>query len=130
MAIFQVTCQYRIEKGACIPIRVHTVVISLQHSEEIEQEQLRKELMEKVVKVVIPAKYLDAKTVYHIQPSGRFVIGGPQVCGDIKHACYHIELLTIIMNRSKVYIHIWKIQSHLAPIPGTMVGEDFRFMSI
>jgi len=74
----QVTCQYKIEKGACIPIRVHTVVISVQHSEEITLERLRSELMEKVVKVVIPNKYLDAETTYHIQPSGRFVIGGPQ----------------------------------------------------
>jgi len=74
----QVTCEYRMEKGACIPIRVHTVVISIQHSEDVTLEQLRKDLMEKVCKVVIPAQYLDAKTVYHLQPSGRFVIGGPQ----------------------------------------------------
>merc|ERR1712004_873527 len=74
----QVTCQYRMEKGACVPVRVHTVVISVQHSEDITLEKLRKELMEKVVKVVIPSKYLDADTVYHLQPSGRFVIGGPQ----------------------------------------------------
>jgi len=74
----QVTCQYRMEKGACVPVRVHTVVISVQHSEEITLEKLRKELMEKVIKVVIPAKYLDAETIYHLQPSGRFVIGGPQ----------------------------------------------------
>jgi len=74
----QVTIEYRMEKGACVPLRVHTVVISVQHSEEITVEQLRKEVMEKVVKVVIPKKYLDEETVYHIQPSGRFVIGGPQ----------------------------------------------------
>jgi len=74
----QVTCQYRMEKGACVPVRVHTVVISVQHSEEITLEKLRKELMEKVIKVVIPTKYLDAETIYHLQPSGRFVIGGPQ----------------------------------------------------
>ena len=67
------------EKGACVPQRVHTVVVSVQHSEEITLEQLRKEIMEKVVRVVIPEKYLDEQTVYHIQPSGRFVIGGPQV---------------------------------------------------
>jgi hypothetical protein len=42
-------------------------------------ETLRKELMEKVVKTVIPEKYLDSKTVFHIQPSGKFIIGGPQV---------------------------------------------------
>jgi len=75
-----VTCEYKIQQGATIPTRVHTVVISLQHSEDISLEQLRTELMEKVVKVVIPEKYLDDQTVYHIQPSGRFVIGGPQVC--------------------------------------------------
>lgn len=74
----QVTVEYRIEHGACIPVRVHTVVISVQHSEEIELEEMRKELMEKVVKKVIPAKYLDDKTVYHLQPSGSFVVGGPQ----------------------------------------------------
>jgi len=74
----QVTIEYRMDNGACIPVRVHTVVISLQHSEDIEVEDLRKEVMEKIVKTVIPAKYLDAETIYHIQPSGRFVIGGPQ----------------------------------------------------
>lgn len=74
----QVTCEYTLDKGACVPTRVHTVVISVQHSEEITTEQLRKDLMEKVVKVVIPHKFLDENTVYHLQPSGRFVIGGPQ----------------------------------------------------
>ncbi len=74
----QVTCEYKLDNGACIPQRVHTVVISLQHAEEISTEQLRKELMEKVVNVVIPKKFLDDKTVFHLQPSGRFVIGGPQ----------------------------------------------------
>lgn len=74
----QVTCEYRMENGACVPIRVHTVVVSVQHSEDIELEQMRAEIMEKVVKAVIPAKYLDDKTIYHLQSSGRFVIGGPQ----------------------------------------------------
>lgn len=74
----QVTCEYRMQMGACIPQRVHTVVISIQHSEDVSLEQLRKELMDKVVNVVIPEKYLDDQTIYHIQPSGRFVIGGPQ----------------------------------------------------
>lgn len=74
----QVTIQYRMEKGACVPVRVHTVVVSLQHSEDISTDQLRTDVMEHVVNVVIPKKYRDANTVYHIQPSGRFVIGGPQ----------------------------------------------------
>ena len=75
----QVTIEYKMDQGACIPQRVHTVVISLQHSENISLEKLRKELMEKVVKKVIPVKYMDEDTIYHLQPSGRFVIGGPQV---------------------------------------------------
>lgn len=74
----QVTIEYKHDNGAVVPLRVHTVVISTQHSEETTQEFLAKELMEKIVKVVIPAKYLDDKTVYHMNPSGRFVIGGPQ----------------------------------------------------
>ncbi|KAL3877449.1 hypothetical protein ACJMK2_035153 [Sinanodonta woodiana] len=74
----QVTVEYRYNKGSCVPIRVHTVVISVQHDEKITVEELRKELMEKVVKPVIPEKYRDEKTIYHLQPSGKFVIGGPQ----------------------------------------------------
>lgn len=74
----QVTCEYRMEKGACVPLRVHTIVISVQHSEEISIDQLRTDLMEHVIKAVVPHQYLDAKTVYHLQPSGKFVIGGPQ----------------------------------------------------
>jgi len=74
----QVTCEYRMLKGACIPLRVHTVVISVQHSEDITQEQLRHDLMEKVIKEVIPSKYIDSQTVFHLNPSGKFVIGGPQ----------------------------------------------------
>lgn len=65
--------------GACIPLRVHTVVISVQHSEEITLEDLRLEVMSKVVKKVIPQKYLDEKTIFHINPCGHFVMGGPQV---------------------------------------------------
>ena len=75
----QVTCEYRMEKGACVPVRVHTVVISVQHSDDVTTSQLRKQLMDKVVKVVIPRQYIDSQTVFHLQPSGRFVIGGPQV---------------------------------------------------
>ncbi|GAA5894616.1 methionine adenosyltransferase [Sporobolomyces salmoneus] len=75
----QVTIEYeKLPNGAVKPLRVDTVVISTQHAEEISTEDLQKELMEKVVKKVIDAKYLDDKTIYHIQPSGRFVIGGPQ----------------------------------------------------
>lgn len=75
--LFQITCEYLFDQGAAIPKRVHTIVVSLQHSEKIGLEDLRSEIMNKVVKVVIPAKYLDANTVVHINPCGLFVIGGP-----------------------------------------------------
>jgi len=74
----QVTVEYELDNGACIPRRVHTVVISTQHDENVSNEELRAALKTQVVEAVIPAQYLDANTVYHLNPSGRFVIGGPQ----------------------------------------------------
>ncbi|EIW84929.1 methionine adenosyltransferase [Coniophora puteana RWD-64-598 SS2] len=74
----QVTVEYKKEGGATIPLRIDTIVISTQHAEEISTEKLREEIMEKIIKSTIPANLLDERTVYHIQPSGRFVIGGPQ----------------------------------------------------
>merc|ERR1712119_131719 len=65
------------KNGAVIPLRVHTIVISTQHSENVTVKEIRAEVMEKVVKKVVPSKYLDDKTIYHIQPSGSFIIGGP-----------------------------------------------------
>jgi S-adenosylmethionine synthetase len=59
-------------------MRVHTVVLSCQHDPDVELDHLRETLMEQVVRPVIDHGLLDQKTVYHIQPSGRFVIGGPQ----------------------------------------------------
>nr|CAI5849719.1 unnamed protein product [Callosobruchus analis] len=74
----QVTCEYRFDHGACIPQRVHTVVVSLQHSEKISLEELRDAIRNKVIKEVIPARYLDERTVVHVNPCGLFIIGGPQ----------------------------------------------------
>jgi len=74
----QVTVEYKHDNGAVVPVRVDTVVVSAQHSEDITTEQLRKEIKEKIIKKVIPEKYLTDKTIYHIQPSGLFIIGGPQ----------------------------------------------------
>jgi len=73
----QVVIEYRNDGGAMVPIRVHTVLISTQHSEDVNQEQIQKDLMEEVIKKVIPEKFLDDKTRFIINPSGRFVIGGP-----------------------------------------------------
>ncbi|KAJ8098377.1 S-adenosylmethionine synthetase [Lipomyces tetrasporus] len=74
----QVTVEYKYENGSTVPIRVDTVVISTQHADTISTEDLRAEILDKIIKKTIPAKYLDDKTIFHIQPSGRFVIGGPQ----------------------------------------------------
>ncbi|KAL5277768.1 MAT1A family protein [Megaselia abdita] len=74
----QVTCEYTFRQGTTVPKRVHTVVVSLQHSEKISLEDLRSAVMEKVIKTVIPAEYFDANTVVHINPCGLFIIGGPQ----------------------------------------------------
>jgi|ERR1712072_305576 len=74
----QVTCEYKNEGGAMVPLRVHTVVISTQHDAEVSNEQIQKDLMEHVIKPVVPAKYLDDNTKYILNPSGRFIIGGPQ----------------------------------------------------
>ncbi|GAB5031709.1 s-adenosylmethionine synthase 2 [Nannochloropsis oceanica] len=73
----QVTVEYKVEGGRPVPQRVHTIVISTQHSEEVTLEKIREDLLEHVIKPVVPAKYLDDKTIYHLNPSGRFVIGGP-----------------------------------------------------
>jgi len=73
----QVTCECHFENGACIPTRVHTVVVSVQHSEKVSLEALRQDIMDKVINTTIPKKYLDAGTVFHINPCGNFVIGGP-----------------------------------------------------
>uniref|UniRef100_A0A4W3JFG5 S-adenosylmethionine synthase n=1 Tax=Callorhinchus milii TaxID=7868 RepID=A0A4W3JFG5_CALMI len=74
----QVTVEYKDSNGAMEPLRVHTVVISVQHKPSTPLEQIQQDLREKVIKEVIPTKYLDSRTVYHLQPSGRFVHGGPQ----------------------------------------------------
>jgi S-adenosylmethionine synthetase len=69
----QVTVEYRYG----VPHRVHTVVVSAQHEPDVSQEQLAQDIKREVIQKVIPAKYLDAQTRYFINPSGRFVIGGP-----------------------------------------------------
>ena len=69
----QVTVEYRDGK----PFRVDAVVISSQHSEDVTTEQLREDILEKVIKSTVSADLLDENTKYHINPTGRFVVGGP-----------------------------------------------------
>ncbi|MCQ2362513.1 MAG: methionine adenosyltransferase [Acidaminococcaceae bacterium] len=69
----QVTVEYEDDK----PVRVETVVVSSQHAPEITHEQITQDIIREVVKKIIPAKMLDDKTKYYINPTGRFVIGGP-----------------------------------------------------
>ena len=70
----QVTVEYDADNK---PVRVDAVVISTQHSETVTNDELRADILKHVIQAVIPAKLLDAGTKYHINPTGRFVIGGP-----------------------------------------------------
>ncbi|MGL4850778.1 MAG: methionine adenosyltransferase [Clostridium sp.] len=70
----QVTVEYENDK----PVRIDAIVISTQHGEEVTLEQIQKDLKEHVIKAVIPTELLDENTKYYINPTGRFVVGGPQ----------------------------------------------------
>ncbi len=69
----QVTVEYEDDK----PIRIDTIVISAQHNQNIDMDILKKDIMEKVIKIVVPNNLLDNNTKYYINPTGRFHIGGP-----------------------------------------------------
>lgn len=69
--------QVTVEYDDLRPVRVDTVVISTQHDPDVTHETIVKDVIEKIIKKVIPAEMLDNKTIYHINPTGRFVIGGP-----------------------------------------------------
>jgi len=69
----QVTVEYHYGK----PVRVDTVVVSAQHAADVSQSRIRDDVIEYIIKPVIPAEYLDAKTRYLVNPTGRFVTGGP-----------------------------------------------------
>jgi S-adenosylmethionine synthetase len=70
----QVTVEYDADNK---PVRIDAVVISTQHSETITTEELRADILKHVIQAVLPAKLLDQDTKYHINPTGRFVVGGP-----------------------------------------------------
>ncbi|MDQ6801097.1 MAG: methionine adenosyltransferase [Acidobacteriota bacterium] len=70
----QVTIEYEGKR----PIRATAIVISTQHSPDVANQNLREAIIERVIKPTVPAEYLDKETVFHINPTGRFVVGGPQ----------------------------------------------------
>jgi len=69
--------QVTVEYEGNTPIRVHTVVISTQHADTVSYEQLKNDIIEHVIRKIIPANLLDSNTIFHINPTGRFVVGGP-----------------------------------------------------
>ncbi len=69
----QVTLEYQGDRLA----RIHTIVLSTQHSEDVSHDQIEKDVIQKICKVALPAQLLDDNTVYHVNPTGRFVVGGP-----------------------------------------------------
>jgi len=73
----QVTVEYQRDKDVIKPLRVFNVLVSTQHDKTVTQEEIKKVVIEKVIKKVVPAEYLDEKTVYYVNPSGSFQIGGP-----------------------------------------------------
>merc|ERR1719181_1161705 len=79
----QVTIEYEKRGGSIKPKRIHTVVISTQHDPAYTQEQLKIDLMEKVIKPIVPADLIDDSTIFHINPSGLFTIGGPEGDGGL-----------------------------------------------
>src|SRR5919109_5539281 len=70
--------QVSIEYDGCKPVRATTVVVSSQHAEDVKQKEVRETLIELLIKKVMPAEWLDKKTTYLINPTGRFVVGGPE----------------------------------------------------
>lgn len=85
----QVTIEYKKDGGAMIPIRVHTILISTQHSPDVTNDKIHADLMEYVIKPVVPSKYLDDKTIFHLNPSGAHPACGPTV--PALHACIAIS---------------------------------------
>uniref|UniRef100_A0A2K6NI38 S-adenosylmethionine synthase n=1 Tax=Rhinopithecus roxellana TaxID=61622 RepID=A0A2K6NI38_RHIRO len=80
---------------------VHTIVITVSHDEEVCLDEMRDALKEKVIKAIVPAKYLDEDIIYHLQPSGRLVIGG--ALGDTGLRCLFMKGFYTKVNRSVAY---------------------------
>ena len=74
----QVTVEYKKEGGYTTPVRIHNILISTQHDPDVTNEEIRSQIIEHVIRPVTPKEYLDDSTVFFINPSGVFIIGGPE----------------------------------------------------
>ena len=74
----QVTVEYKKEGGNTVPVRIHNILISTQHDPDITNEEIKSQIIEHVIKPITPKEYLDDSTVFFINPSGLFIIGGPE----------------------------------------------------
>ena len=74
----QVTVEYKKEGGYTIPVRIHNILISTQHDPDVTNEEIRSQIIEHVIRPITPKEYLDDSTVFFINPSGVFIIGGPE----------------------------------------------------
>jgi len=70
--------QVTVEYSGLTPVRVHTVVVSTQHDPNVSNDEIRNTIKQRVIKEVIPEHLLDNNTIYHVNPTGKFVVGGPQ----------------------------------------------------
>uniref|UniRef100_A0A0N5BCD2 S-adenosylmethionine synthase n=1 Tax=Strongyloides papillosus TaxID=174720 RepID=A0A0N5BCD2_STREA len=75
----QVTVEYKVENGTCIPLRVHTILISCQHSEDINLYDMKNVIKSEIIDKVIPSSLIDDKTIIYVNPCGTFHLGGPLV---------------------------------------------------
>lgn len=74
----QVTVEYKEENGKMVPLRIETILISAQHEPDISNDQIKKDIKRYVIEPVIPKEFIDENTKYYINPSGKFIIGGPE----------------------------------------------------
>jgi S-adenosylmethionine synthetase len=78
----QTTVEYKIESANTIPLRVENILISTQHKPDVTKEEIKAAIMEQVILPIVPTEYLDERIQYFINPSGMFVIGGPEAEGE------------------------------------------------
>ena len=97
--------QVTVEYDEDVPVRVDTVVVSTQHDPDVTLAQIRKDIIENVIEAVIPAKWLDEKTKIYVNPTGRFVIGGPVSEKIVK--CWAVFLGILLLFQDRIVQFEW-----------------------